>query len=128
VRGTSSLSACSAGYPSSENHAIFPGALRDELLHGAHHRTFDRFGDVLGVASFLPTQQALYESLSMLLVFIPPEQWRVTIQERLQLRLQSSQLSPVHGMAPHGSQNARPRELVLCNNPPLRTRSFFAAL
>ena len=63
-------------------NCIIPTCLRDKLLHGAHYATIYNFGDVLSVSSLLPTQQALYESLRMLMVFFSTEQRQVTFKKR----------------------------------------------
>lgn len=81
----------------SEDIGIIPGSLSNKLLHRANDAAF---GDILRVTSLLATEQALHETLGMRLIPFSAEQGQVTIQKRIQLRLQPSQLFPVHGLAP----------------------------
>jgi hypothetical protein len=84
----------------SEDIGIIPGSLSNKLLHRANDAACDAFGDILRVTSLLATEQALHETLGMRLIPFSAEQGQVTIQKRIQLRLQPSQLFPVHGLAP----------------------------
>jgi len=90
-----------------QDGAGVPRGVGDERLEGPDDAPVDRLGDVLHAPPVPAEQQPLGKPPGVPLGFRASEQRGVPVQERLQLRLQPSQLLEVHRSLRPGESRAK---------------------